>query len=38
MVLLLSLVDGLISDECARKVAEMNSKKEYFDLSTLKEP
>ena len=33
----LILTDGLISD-CARKVAELNSKKEYFDLSTLKEP
>ena len=33
----LILVDGLISD-CARKVAEINSQKEYFDISTLKEP
>lgn len=30
-------VDGLISD-CAKKVAEMNSAGEYFDLSTMKEP
>lgn len=30
-------VDGLISD-CAKKVGEMNSTGEYFDLSTMKEP
>jgi threonine synthase len=30
-------VDGLISD-CAKKVAEMNSAGDYFDLSTMKEP
>jgi threonine synthase len=33
----LILTDGLISD-CARKVAELNHDKKYFDLSTLKEP
>ena len=33
----LVLVDGLIND-CAKKVAELNSKKEYFDVSTMKEP
>jgi threonine synthase len=31
------LVDGLIS-ECSRKVMEINSADEYFDVSTLKEP
>ena len=33
----LVLVDGLISD-CAKKVAELKTKKHYFDVSTLKEP
>jgi threonine synthase len=33
----LILVDGLISD-CAKKVAELNSKGNYFDVSTMKEP
>lgn len=33
----LVLVDGLISD-CAKKVAELNSSKIYFDISTMKEP
>jgi len=31
------LVDGLIHD-CAKKVQEINSRGEYFDMSTLKEP
>ncbi len=30
-------VDGLIND-CGKKVAELKSKKEYFDISTMKEP
>jgi threonine synthase len=33
----LILVDGLISD-CAKKVAELNQDKSYFDFSTMKEP
>ena len=33
----LILVDGLIND-CARKVEELKSGKEYFDISTMKEP
>ena len=33
----LILVDGLISD-CAKKVAELNKHKDYFDVSTMKEP
>lgn len=33
----LILVKGLIND-CAEKVEEMKSKKDYFDISTLKEP
>ncbi len=33
----LVLVDGLISD-CGRAVAEMRKKKDYFDVSTMKEP
>ena len=33
----LLLVDGLIND-CAKKVAELNKSKFYFDMSTLKEP
>ncbi|MDE3249210.1 MAG: threonine synthase [Bacteroidota bacterium] len=33
----LVLVDGLISD-CAKKVGEVNREKDWFDLSTLKEP
>lgn len=33
----LVLADGLISD-CARKVAELKTKQDYFDISTLKEP
>lgn len=33
----LILVDGLIND-CAKKVAELNSNHDFFDLSTLKEP
>ncbi|MEO5648036.1 MAG: threonine synthase [Chitinophagaceae bacterium] len=33
----LILVNGLIND-CARKVAEINKDKNYFDMSTLKEP
>ncbi len=33
----LVLVDGLIND-CAKKVAEMKQKGNYFDVSTLKEP
>ncbi|WP_221393959.1 threonine synthase [Dyadobacter sp. NIV53] len=33
----LILVDGLISD-CGKVVAEMRAKKEYFDVSTMKEP
>ena len=33
----LVLVDGLIND-CARKVAELKQKGNYFDLSTLREP
>lgn len=33
----LILVDGLIND-CAKKVEELKSKKDYFDVSTLKEP
>lgn len=33
----LILIDGLISD-CAKKVAELNSEKSFFDLSTFKEP
>ena len=31
------LMEGLI-DNCARKVAEINSNNEYFNLSTMKEP
>ncbi|HEU5292057.1 MAG TPA: threonine synthase [Cyclobacteriaceae bacterium] len=31
------LVDGLI-DACAKKVAQLNADKSYFDLSTMKEP
>lgn len=33
----LILVDGLIND-CAKKVAELRSQYDYFDMSTLKEP
>jgi len=33
----LVLVDGLIND-CAKKVAELKQKENYFDVSTLKEP
>lgn len=33
----LILVDGLIND-CAKKVAELNTNHTFFDLSTLKEP
>jgi threonine synthase len=33
----LILVDGLIND-CAKKVGELKSEKEYFDISTMKEP
>jgi threonine synthase len=33
----LVLVEGLISD-CAKKVSELNKGKQYFDMSTLKEP
>ena len=33
----LVLVDGLIND-CAKKVATLNSRHEYFDMSTMKEP
>ncbi|HEY4150388.1 MAG TPA: threonine synthase [Chitinophagaceae bacterium] len=33
----LVLVDGLISD-CAKKVAELKQKSNYFDISTLREP
>jgi threonine synthase len=33
----LILVDGLISD-CAKKVEELKTKNQYFDVSTLKEP
>jgi len=33
----LILVDGLIND-CAKKVAELNADKQYFDVSTMKEP
>jgi threonine synthase len=33
----LVLIDGLIND-CAKKVAELNSEGENFDVSTLKEP
>lgn len=33
----LLLVDGLIND-CGTKVQELKSKKEYFDISTMKEP
>lgn len=33
----LILIDGFISD-CAKKVAELNSDKSFFDLSTFKEP
>jgi len=33
----LILVDGLISD-CAKKVAQLKMQKNYFDLSTLREP
>jgi threonine synthase len=31
------LVEGLIND-CAKKVAELNKKGDYFDVSTMKEP
>ena len=33
----LLLVDGLIND-CAKKVMEINKDRQYFDMSTLKEP
>lgn len=33
----LILIDGLIND-CAKKVGELKSEKEYFDISTMKEP
>ncbi|MGI8583143.1 MAG: threonine synthase [Chitinophagaceae bacterium] len=33
----LILVDGLIND-CAKKIEELNKDKQYFDVSTLKEP
>jgi len=33
----LILVDGLIND-CAKKIEELNKDKDYFDISTLKEP
>ncbi|HTH54421.1 MAG TPA: threonine synthase [Cyclobacteriaceae bacterium] len=33
----LILVDGLISD-CAKRVAELNNERQYFDFSTMKEP
>ena len=33
----LILIDGLIND-CANKIAEINSDRRYFDMSTLKEP
>ena len=33
----LILIDGLIND-CAKKIAEINSDGKYFDVSTLKEP
>ena len=33
----LILVDGLIND-CAKKITEINTDEQYFDISTLKEP